>query len=867
MIVSNDREISPIHGQSLSNGDIINETLRFIAERGWRCSDSDFFESLVTYLAETLNVAYVFVARTVPDQREMAESIAFHAHGKIIENISYNLAGTPCENVINRELCCHEAKVQQQFPGDRLLVDMLAESYAGIPMWSHDGQAIGLVAVIDVKPFENAGLVKTLLQIVALRAAAELERRIMVAALQDGRQRFHDFAEASSDWFWEMDEDLRFTWISKDVERVTGVPAEWHYGKTREELGAPDMPPALWKQHLETLANQKPYKDFIFRRRGPDGDKWLRSSGVPVFTSDERFNGYRGTATDITREIEAWFAVDKAKSLLASTIEGLNELFALWGPDDKLILCNERFRQTNERVRETTKPGTPFSEHIRTALERGLYPNAAGCEEEWYQDRIAQHENPSGPFEIARQDGVYLLINEQKLPDGSTVTISLDITQRKRQEQELAASKQRAESANRSKSRFLAIMSHEIRTPMNGVLGMASSLLGENLSSNQRRQVEIIKESGEALLDLLNDILDFSKIEAGKLALEIVDVSIGGLVDTAEALWRPRIEAKGLSFKTNAAEIDCFVRTDAGRIRQILYNLIGNAIKFTDHGEIVVSVTSAPAPDGKVSLTFKVSDTGIGISEDQNSNLFQPFEQAEASTARQYGGTGLGLAISKQLASLLDGTIGVDSVPGVGSTFWFTITAESGNPTNENTRDGLAGDALIADWNQASEQKILLAEDNHINQKVIAALLAPLKCKLDIVADGWEAVQAVRLKVYDLILLDVQMPVMDGLTAAKKIRAMMDPTISQIPIIALTANAMAGSRESYLSAGMDDYVSKPINQTALFEAIMACVDVGIPTTRVVSAGADEAATNNQAALSNEHKGALTGLLAEVSRTG
>jgi len=865
MIVSSNRETSTARPQALPDGDIINGTLRFIAERAWQRSDGDFFRALVTHLAETLGVAYAFVDRLVPADVETAESVAFHAHGRIIENVRYGLAGTPCEKVITRDFCCHAAKVQQQFPEDETLAAMQAESYAGIPMWASDGRPLGLVAIIDVKPFANAVLVKTLLQIVALRAAAELESRTMVAELQESRQRFRDFAEASSDWFWEMDENLRFTWFSQDVERVTGVPAAWHYGKTREEIGVPDMPHALWEGHLETLKQHKPYKDFVFHRRGPDGDKWLRSSGVPVFASDECFNGYRGTGTDVTGEIEARSAADRAKSLLVSAIEGLDELFVLWGSDDRLIICNERFRLTNAQVVETTEPGTPFAEHIRTALQRGLYPSADGREEEWYQERIARHENPQGPFELARQDGVHLLINEQKLSDGSTVTISLDITQRKRQEQELAASKKRAESANRSKSRFLAIMSHEIRTPMNGVLGMASSLLGENLSSKQRRQVEIIKESGEALLDLLNDILDFSKIEAGKLSLEIVDVSIGRLIDTAEALWRPRIEAKGLSFTTNAAEIDCFVRTDAGRIRQILYNLIGNAIKFTDHGEIAVAVTSAPAPGGKVSLMFKVSDTGIGITEDHHGTLFQPFEQAEASTARQYGGTGLGLAISKQLTSLLGGTIGVDSGVGAGSTFWFTVTADCGNPTNANNLDGLAGGQLIAELNQASELKILLAEDNHINQKVIAALLAPLKCKLDIVADGWEAIQAVRLKTYDLILLDVQMPVMDGLTTAKKIRAMMDPTISQIAIIALTANAMIGDRESYLAAGMNGYVSKPINQQALFEAIMTCVGISIPTHEADKADDLDPTMTDQPSLSNEHSEALSGLLTEVGR--
>ncbi len=419
-------------------------------------------------------------------------------------------------------------------------------------------------------------------------------------------------------------------------------------------------------------------------------------------------------------------------------------------------------------------------------------------------ERLARTET-----EIERR----VLARTAELTDASA-RIETTLNAQRSLESGLREAKEAAEAANRAKSQFLANMSHEIRTPMNGVLGMIELLLSTELSDRQRHYAETVQSSGETLLAVINEILDFSRIEAGRLEIEAVEFDCRELVSDVVTLLSERAARKNLLLmhrtERNVPET---VVGDPSRVRQVLTNLVGNAIKFTDRGEVRVCMSLAEREGNACVLRFEVKDTGIGIPPDALERIFDAFSQGDHPARHRHEGTGLGLTIAKRLAQVMGGSIGVDSMPGRGSTFWFMVRVPA--VRSRRGTDAPAPDALPARFSG----RVLLAEDNAVNRELAVAMLEAVGIEVVVAADGKGALDVLARGGVDLVLMDCQMPEMDGFAATRAIRETEKPGTTRLPIVALTANAMEGDRERCLECGMDDYLSKPFKAPQLYAAL------------------------------------------------
>ena len=489
----------------------------------------------------------------------------------------------------------------------------------------------------------------------------------LTGALAESEQRFRDFAEASSDWIWEMGQDMKFTYVSERFFELTGTPVSELVGQPRSALVDYPADDPVWQAHLDDLANRRPFRGFVYPHRAHDGQvRWIRTSGKPIVDAKGNFIGYRGTGSDITIEYEAEERARVAQDRLRDAVEFLADGFVLYDPDDRLIMCNSRYREIHARNPLASVPGQRFEDILRSAYELGEISRlGVGGMEAQLRQRLDSHHSSGLPFEIVSQ-GRVIRIAERRTRDGYIVGLHSDITALKQREVALMEAKQAAEMANRAKSEFLANMSHELRTPLNAIIGFAEVIQGKVFGPSSPRYTEYardIRNSGEHLLSLISDILDMSKIESGHFDFDEEEVGVADAVSSCLAMVQGRARDGQLKLVGPAAPSTVYLRADRRAVVQVLLNLLTNAIKFTAAGGTVRM--RVESDDG---LALIVEDTGEGIPPEVLPHIFEPFQRGAADVSRKAEGTGLGLAISRKLMERHGGTLEIESTPGVGTT-------------------------------------------------------------------------------------------------------------------------------------------------------------------------------------------------------
>ena len=624
-------------------------------------------------------------------------------------------------------------------------------------------------------------------------------------------------------------------YVNDKFVQISGYQESELLGKKHRVLNSGNQPKSYWLEMHQTVLAGKTWHDEVRNRAKNGSYYWVDTTIVPNFNSNKQVTGFTSIRTDITQQKEnidnlavakqqaeaakeqaesAKFALDQHSLVSIADLEGnilyVNDKFVqisgyqeneLLGKKHSVLNSGNQPKSYWNKMHQTVLAGEVWHDEVRNRAKNGNYY--------WVDTTIVPN------------------FDSNKQVTGFT-SIRTDITQQKENIENLAVAKEQAEAATAAKTQFLATMSHEIRTPMNGVIGMTNLLLDSPLNKEQHNFAKTVKYSAESLLTVINDILDFSKVEAGMLELEPVEFDLELLLHDVGSSIAFQAHNKNLELicPANIMTSQSFI-ADPGRIRQILNNLIGNAVKFTEEGEVSVCCKVLEQTENHTKLLFEITDTGIGLTDEQQSKLFERFSQADSSTTRKYGGTGLGLSISKQLVELMDGEIGSKSVEGKGSTFWFTVkVANTNTPSAKKTFGNL------------QNQKILVVDDNLTNRALLGQLLTKWQVEHTLVDSGHKALEKLTEESskgtpYHIAILDMQMPQMDGIQLANKIKG-DSQLFKDTRLMMLTSQGKRGDADRLKAIGFNGYLNKPIDQTILYNTLMTIAGVSSPEQLLVT---------------------------------
>lgn len=652
-------------------------------------------------------------------------------------------------------------------------------------------------------------------------------------------------------WSLETDQNPRFSYLSPKVAEIFGFE-DVSPGGISGALQPISEDAAAVRTALTASFRTGDQVRFEARYELPQrGIRWIRNMSEVVSVWEDRID-FTGVMVDVTEIKEAENKIFESERRLVDAIESINEAFVYFDNADRLMICNQTYRSLRPRIADHIVPGLPFETFLELVAECDYIPTGYGGKEEWMRDRLKMHRDPGlEPVQEIWPDGRVFLVAERLTKEGGTVITLTDISDLKHREsaleeaharlsnqhdaleklaEDLDTARRAAEAANDAKSQFLAMMSHEIRTPMTGLLGMVQMLRDEDLNDRQRGYLDVLGQCADTLLSLLNDILDLSKIEAGQLNLESIEFDLERAAREIITLFGGGATDKGVQLVFLMPETAVrAVRGDPLRFKQILANLVSNAIKFTFEGEVLLTLDAVL--DGNiVKVSGSVSDTGIGIPGEAMSRLFNRFDQADTSTTRKFGGSGLGLSICQRLLTSMDGSISVESTPGQGSKFTFSVAlgaglAGEGTALSDGASNTDAESVDKVDPHNTPSLRILIAEDNALNADLISMMLGKWGHETEIAPNGRVVVDKSAVSKFDLILMDMQMPELDGPDATREIRSGSGPN-SETAIVGLSADAMPEHRARYLEAGLTDFETKPVDWDRLRHLIAQLYERG-----------------------------------------